>query len=139
MQELPKEQTRTLCKDTNTRNTIKFLSNKYKKAYKYKKYNKNTKTTISFVQQLNSSGTCWQKIWMLLDIKQPTDPICIVSRESDLPQARAIIIYKHCFWNLVDGGGAAVQGQVHGQQKSSRATLLKLEPEPEPELPSGQI
>ena len=58
MQELPKEQTRTLCKDTNTRNTIKFLSNKYKKAYKFKKYNKNTKTTISFVQQLNSSGTC---------------------------------------------------------------------------------
>ena len=43
MQELPKEQTRTLCKDTNTRNTIKFLSNKYKKAYKYKKYNKNMK------------------------------------------------------------------------------------------------
>ena len=71
MQELPKEQTRTLCKDTNTRNTIKFLSNKYKKAYKFKKYNKNTKTTISFVQQLNSSGTRWQKIWMLLDIKQP--------------------------------------------------------------------
>ena len=47
---------------------------------------------------------------------QAADPICIVSRESDLPQARAIIIYKHCFLNLVDGSGAAVQGQVHGQQ-----------------------